>query len=105
MDTSNNIECCKKCCHCKCNESDKYTWEHLLFITDIIIQKGILKESQIKKIIDIVDINKVVKYNKLSPHFIENTLRPLIENDFDDDSDGLTMYDIYKIQKYNYEKK
>ena len=43
-------ECCKKCCHCKCNEDEKYTWNHLLFITDIMIQKGILTESQIKKI-------------------------------------------------------
>ena len=95
-------KCCKKCCHCKCNESDKYSWNHLLFMTDIMIQKGILTESQIRKIIDIVDINKLVKYNKLSPEFIENNIRPMIENDFDDDPDGLTMHDIYKIQKFNF---
>lgn len=98
------VECCKKCCHChckcKCNESEKYTWQHLLFVVDIMVQKGILKESQIKKIIDIIDINKLVKYNKLSPEFIENILRPLVENDFDsNDSDDLTMTDIYKIQE------
>jgi hypothetical protein len=99
-------ECCKKCCHCKCNESEKYTWNHLLFITDIMIQKGILTESQIKKIIDIVDINKVVKHNKLSPQFIENVIRPMIENDFDSDSsDDLTMHDVYKIQEYNFKNK
>jgi len=99
------VDCCKKCCHCKCNESDKYTWQYFLFMVDIMIQKGVLTESQIKKIINIVDIKKLVLHNKLSPHFIENTLRPLIENDFDDDPDELTMHDIYKIQKHNYEKK
>ena len=94
------VECCKKCCHCRCNESDKYTWQHLLFVVDIMVQKGILKESQMKKIIDIIDINKLVKYNKLSPEFIENILRPLVENDFNsNDSDDLTMTDIYKIQE------
>jgi hypothetical protein len=98
-------ECCKKCCHCKCNLSDKYTWNHLLFITDVIIQKGVLTESQIKKIIDIVDIKKLVSHNKLSPEFIENILRPIIENDFNSDSsDDLTMHDIHKIQKYNKNK-
>jgi len=96
------IECCKKCCHCKCNESDKYTWQHLLFITDMMIQKGVLTETQIKKIIDIVDIKKLVNNNKLSLEFIENILRPMIENDFNSDSsDDLTMHDIYKIQNYN----
>lgn len=102
MDKQINVECCKKCCHCKCNESDKYTWQHLLFMVDVIIQKGILTETQIKKIIDIVDIKKLVLHNKLSPQFIENTLRPMVENDFDStDSDDLTMHDIYKIQEYN----
>jgi len=102
MDTLTNVECCKKCCHCKCNESDKYTWQHVLFMVDIMIQKGILTETQIKKIIDIVDIKKLVLHNKLSPEFIENILRPMVENDFDStDSDDLTMHDIYKIQEYN----
>jgi len=100
------VECCKKCCHCTCNQTNKYTWQNLLFITDMIIQKGILNENQIKKIIDIVDIKKLVLHNKLSPEFVENILRPMIENDFDSaDSDDLTMTDIYKIQKYNYDKK
>lgn len=85
MDKQTNVECCKKCCHCKCNESDKsdkYTFQHLLFMVDIMIQKGILTETQIKKIIDIVDIKKLVNHNKLSSQFIENTLRPMVENDF-----------------------
>jgi len=99
-------ECCKKCCHCRCNESDKYSWNHLLYIADVIIQKRLLTESQIKKIIDIVDINKLVKYNKLSPEFIENNIRPIVENNFDsDDLDDLTMTDIYRIQQYNFSNK
>ncbi len=105
LDVNQQIECCKKCCHCKCNESDKsdkYTFQHLLFMVDIMIQKGVLTETQIKKIIDIVDIKKLVNNNKLSPQFIENILRPRIENDFNSDSsDDLTMHDIYKIQNYN----
>jgi hypothetical protein len=65
-----------------------------------MVQKGILKETQMKKLIDIIDINKLVKYNKLSPEFIENIVRPIVENDFDsNDSDDLTMTDIYKIQE------
>lgn len=102
MENKSNIEHCKKCCHCHCNEVDKYTWQHLLFVVDMMIQKSILTETQIKKIIDIVDIKKLVLYNKLSPEFIENILRPMIENDFNSDSsNNLTMHDIYKIQKYN----
>ena len=105
MEKQSNVECCKKCCHCKCNESDKYTWSHLLFMVDMMIQKGVLTETQIKKIIDIIDIKKLVNHNKLSPEFIENNLRPIIENDFNsNDSDDLTMNDIYKIQEYNKQK-
>ena len=72
-------------------------------MVDIMIQKGVLTENQIKKIIDIVDIKKLVSHNKLSQQFIENVLRPMIENDFNSDSsDDLTMTDIYKIQEYNF---
>jgi hypothetical protein len=101
MEKPENIECCKKCCHCRCNQTDKYTWSHLLFIVDILVQKGVLTESQMKKIIDIVDIKKLVNHNKLSPEFIENILRPIVENDFNSsDSDDLTMNDIHKIQNH-----
>ena len=102
MENQSNVEHCKRCCHCKCNESDKYTWQHLLFMVDMMIQKSVLTETQIKKIIDIVDIKKLVLHNKLSPEFIENILRPMVENNFNSDSsDDLTINDIYKIQKYN----
>ena len=101
-----SVECCKKCCHCTCNKSDTYTWQNLLFMVDMMIQKAVLTETQIKKIIDIVDIKKLVNHNKLSPQFIENILRPIVENNFDSDSsDDLTMNDILKIQNYNFNKK
>jgi hypothetical protein len=62
----------------------------------MLVQKGVLTESQMRKIIDIIDIKKLVNHNKLSPEFIENILRQIVENDFNsDDSDDLTMYDIY----------
>lgn len=101
-----DVECCKKCCHCTCNKTDTYTWQHLLFTVDIMVQKSILTEPQIKKIIDIIDIKKLVSHNKLSQQFIENILRPMVENDFDSDgSDDLNMNDIYKIQNYNFNNK
>jgi uncharacterized protein YutE (UPF0331/DUF86 family) len=101
-----SVECCKKCCHCTCNRTDTYTWQHLLFIVDMMVQKGVLTESQIRKIIDIIDIKKLVNHNKLSPQFIENILRPIVENNFDSDSSSdLTMNDIFKIQNYKNNKK
>ena len=110
MDQSiKNVECCKKCCHCSCNQSDKYNWNHVLFVIDMMVQQGKLTESQMRKVIDIIDLKKLVKYNKLRPEFIENVLRPMIDNDFDDDlnddPDRLTMIDVYKIQQYNFRKK
>lgn len=29
----------------------------------------------------------------------------MIDNDFNDEPDGLTMHDVYKIQEYNFKKK
>ncbi len=75
---------------------DKYTWNHLLFTADIIIQKGCLNEDQIASIIDIVDIRKVVKFNKLSQKFIDKYIIPRIDYD---DYDGIDLYDIEKYQK------
>jgi hypothetical protein len=107
---SNECKCCK-CCNCldKCqnkDKSDNYNWNHILFVVDMLIQQGKLTELQIRKIINIVDIKKLVKYNKLRPEFIENVLRPLIECDFNSDSsDDLTLTDIYEIQQYNFGNK
>ena len=35
-----------------------YTWNHLLFTADILVQKGCLNESQLASIIDLVDYNQ-----------------------------------------------
>ena len=104
MNNTQNISgCCHKCHHCNVfGDSDRYNWNHLLFVIDIMVQQKKLNESQMKKIIDVIDIKKLVTHNKLTPKFIENVLRPIVENDFNSsDSDDLTMNDIYRIQNYN----
>ena len=52
--------------------TDKYSWNHFLFIADILVQKGCLDEKQLIFLVDLVDIKKIVKYNKLSTDFINN---------------------------------
>ena len=79
----------------------KYTWDHLLFTADILIQQGNLTENQIKDIINLVDIKKVVTNNKLSENFIETFIKPIILAQDTSDYNALTMSDIYRIQKYN----
>jgi hypothetical protein len=77
--------------------TDKYTWNSLLFTADILVQKGCLDEKQLKLIIDLVDIKKVVKHNKLSEEFITNEIIPRIDYD---DYDGLDLYLIEKYQNH-----
>jgi hypothetical protein len=36
-----------------------YTWQHLLFTADILVQKGCLDEAQLALIIDMVDLTFV----------------------------------------------
>jgi hypothetical protein len=74
----------------------KYTWCHFLFTADVLVQKGMLSEDQLSKIIDLVDIKKIVKYNKLSKEFIEKYIIPRIDYD---DYDGLCLYEIEKYQQ------
>jgi hypothetical protein len=74
---------------------EQYNWNGILYYADVLIQKGILKEDEIKKIIDIVDIKKIVKYNKLSDKFIEKYIIPRIDLD---DYEGISIYDIKKFQ-------
>jgi uncharacterized protein YutE (UPF0331/DUF86 family) len=72
-----------------------YTWQHLLFTADILVQKGSLDESKLAMIIDMVDLRKLVKYNKLSKEFIDKYVKPRIDLD---DYDGIDEYDIEKYQ-------
>ena len=85
-------------------DTAKYTWNHLLFTADILIQKGELSEGQLKRIIEIVDIEKVVKNNIMSDSFIESYVKPYIEKN-EDEYDSMTMYDVYNIQNYLRSKK
>jgi hypothetical protein len=75
--------------------TDKYNWNSLLFTADILVQKGCLDETQLALIIDLVDLKKLVKNNKLSKEFIEKYVVPRIDYD---DYDGIDLYDIEKYQ-------
>ena len=87
-------------------DTSKYTWNHLLYTADILTQKGILSEAQLEKIIDIIDIKTLVKHNKLSKEFINKHIKPIIESDDNlSDYDSLTMYDVNRIQEYNFSNK
>jgi hypothetical protein len=65
----------------------------------MLVQKGELTEKQLKKIIEIVDVEKLVKHNKLSPEFIDKYVKPKIEEN-GEEYDSMTMYDVYQIQNY-----
>jgi hypothetical protein len=76
-------------------DTSMYTWQHLLFTADILVQKGCLDESKLALIIDMVDLRKVVKFNKLSKEFIDKYVKPRIDLD---DYEGIDEYDIEKYQ-------
>ena len=76
-------------------DTSMYTWQHLLFTADVLVQKGCLDESKLALIIDMVDLRKVVKFNKLSKEFIDKYVKPRIDLD---DYDGIDEYDIEKYQ-------
>jgi hypothetical protein len=74
--------------------TSQYTWNSLLFTVDILVQKGCLDETQLAIIIDLVDLKKLVKNNKLSKEFIDKYVIPRIDYD---DYDGI---DLYYIEEY-----
>ncbi len=76
-------------------DTSKYSWNSLLFTADILVQRGVLDENQLASIIDIVDLKKLVKYNKLSHEFIEKYVVPRLDYD---DYEGIDLYDIEKYQ-------
>jgi hypothetical protein len=77
--------------------TDIYTWSHLLFTVDILVQKGCLDEKQLALIIDMVDLRKLVKNNKLSKEFIDKYVIPRIDYD---DYDCIDTYDIERYQAF-----
>ena len=77
--------------------TDKYTWQTLLFTADILVQKGCLNESQLSLIIDFVDLRKLVKNNKLSKEFIDKYVIPRLDYD---DYEGIDLYDIERYQAH-----
>jgi hypothetical protein len=72
-----------------------YNWNNLLFFVNILVQEGKLTEEQLTMVVDLVNIKKIVKYNKLSKEFIEKYIIPRIDYD---DYDGLDLDDIEKYQ-------
>ncbi len=72
-----------------------YNWNNLLFVIDILVQQGKLTEEQLTMVVDLVNIKKIVKYNKLSKDFIEKYIIPRIDYD---EYDGLDLNDIEKYQ-------
>ena len=74
--------------------TSQYTWNSLLFTVDILVQKGCLDETQLAIIIDLVDLKKLVKNNKLSKEFIDKYVIPRIDYD---DYNGI---DLYYIEEY-----
>ena len=76
-------------------DTSKYSWNSLLFTADILVQMGVLDENQLALIIDIVDLKKLVKNNKLSSEFIEKYVVPRLDYD---DYEGIDLYDIEKYQ-------
>ena len=76
-------------------DPNKFTWDKLLTIADVLVQRGELTETQLKKIIDLVDLKKLVKNNLLSETFIKEYVEPRIDlNDYD----GIDLYDIESYQ-------
>ena len=78
-------------------DTNNFSWNSFLYMADILVQKGCLNENQLLLIVDLVDIKKIVKYNKLSKEFIEKYIIPRIDYD---DYDGIDLYDIEKYQNY-----
>ncbi len=76
------------------------SWEDLVNSANKLVEQGVLSESQIKKIIDIISIRTLVTNNKLTPKFIQSVISPLMENDLSDaNDDNLKMTEIYKLQE------
>ncbi len=81
---------------------DVDTYDSIVSRINKMVENKVLTENQIRKFIDVIDLRILVTNNKLNPLFIDNVIRPMIENEFDDISDSInkiTINEIYKLQK------
>jgi hypothetical protein len=85
-------------------ESIKYleTFEEILQNINYLVKEKKLTESQIIKLFDLIDIEILLKNNKMSKQFMEKILRPKIEDDFSDFGAGtinITFDQACKMQE------
>lgn len=60
------------------------TYEELINNINYLVKERKLNESQIIKLFDLIDIKILLENVKLSKQFMENVLRPKLEDDFGD---------------------
>ncbi len=67
-------------------DTKKYieSYDELIININHLVKQGKLTESEIIKLIDLIDIKILLENNKLSKQFMENILRQKLENDFED---------------------
>ena len=63
------------------------TYEELINNINYLVKERKLNESQIIKLFDLIDIKILLENVKLSKQFMENVLRPKLEDDFGDFGD------------------
>ena len=78
------------------------TYEELINNINYLVKQRKLNETQIIKLFDLIDIKILLENVKLSKQFMENVLRPKLEDDFSDFgscSIGITYSQACKIQE------
>ena len=78
------------------------TYDELINNINYLVKERKLNEKQIIKLFDLIDINILLNNVKLSEKFMENILRPKLEDDFSDFgtcSIGITYSEACKLQE------
>lgn len=83
---------------------EKYvdSYEELINNINHLVRERKLNENQINKLFDLMDVKNLLENYKLSKNFMENILRPKIEDDFSDFGEnriGITYSQACKIQE------
>ncbi len=60
------------------------TYEDLINNMNYLVKQRKLSETQIIKLIDLIDIKLLLENVKLSPKFMDNIIRPKLEDDMGD---------------------